>query len=350
MILPKILCDDTEETISDSGISWNELRNSAILITGATGMIGFALVRALSAVNKKYGLGVKILATGRDTKKAKPLVHEYGAEFFPHDIREPLAVVGRVDYIFHCAAVTKSSEMAENPVGVSETSLKGTMNMLSLAREKRTKSMVYLSSMEIYGITDPAMPFVTEDDLGTIDIKSPRNCYPESKRMCEYLCNAYFAQHSVPVKTARLAQTFGAGAAKDDPRVFAQFARSAVAGENIVLHTEGESRGNYCYLSDAVRGLFFLLLKGENGEAYNIANPGASVTIREMAELLAHEVCGGEVSIIVDLTTDIEKRGYAPDVNRRLSTEKIEKLGWKTKYGLAEMYTRMIADWRECEE
>ena len=129
--------------------------------------------------------------------------------------------------------------------------------------------------------------------------------------------------------------------------MFAQFARSAIAGENIVLHTEGKSRGNYCYISDLVLGLFTILFKGGNGEAYNIANPDASVTIREMAELVADKISGGKVKAVIEMPEDIEKRGYAPNTAMRLSADKLMKLGWKPEFGLEEMYQRMISDWRE---
>jgi nucleoside-diphosphate-sugar epimerase len=334
-----------EQVVSDGNIPWDDLRGSTVLITGATGSIGSTLVRALSAVKKERVPDIRILATGRDRAKAKPLMESYGAEFIRRDICDPLPIHGKVDYIFHCAAVTRSSEMAANPVGVIETSLEGTLNILALAKEKRVKSMVYLSSMEVYGATAPDLSYVTEDALGAIDLKNPRSCYPESKRMCECLCNCSFKQYGIPVKTARLAQTFGAGSAYDDPRVFAQFARSALAGENIVLHTEGKSLGNYCDLSDAVRGLFLLLLKGENGTAYNIANPAASMTIREMAELVSEKISGGRSPVITDIPADAEKLGYAPVSTGRLCVEKLEKLGWKAYYGLEEMYRRMMAGW-----
>jgi nucleoside-diphosphate-sugar epimerase len=349
-ILSGVLEDDMERIASDDAIPWEKTRNRTILVTGATGTIGSALVRGLYAADRKRGLGLRILALGRDESKAQPLARQYGAEFIRHDIREPLAIEGSVDSIFHGAAAAKSLEMAANPVGVIETSVKGTFNVLALAREKRVQSMVFLSSMEVYGITDPALPRVTEDILGYLDLKAARSCYPESKRLCENLCNCHHAQYGVPVKTARLAQTFGAGSDRRDTLVFAQFARGAMAGENIVLHTEGETRRDYCYISDAVRGLILLLLAGKDGEAYNIANTAANATIREMAELIANEICGGRVSVIVDKPKDIEKRGYAPDVTRRMSSAKIERLGWKPEYGLADMYRRMIAGWREGAE
>ncbi|QDR81959.1 NAD-dependent epimerase/dehydratase family protein [Sporomusa termitida] len=344
--MSRILLEDMQQIVADTNIPWNSMQDSTVLITGATGTIGSAIVRALYAANQQLKLNIKILTFGRDTEKAKPLVSLYGAEFIFQDICEAVKVDGSVDYIFHCAAVTKSFEMVSNPVGVIETSIKGTFNILTLAKRKHVKSMIYLSSMEVYGLTDPDIPSVSEADLGYIDLKNPRSCYPESKRMCESLCNSYFSQYDVPVKIARLAQTFGAGCVKDDPRVFGQFSRSALARKNIVLHTEGRSRGNYCYISDAIRGILLLLLKGENGEAYNIANPEASVTVREMAEIVADKVCGGRISVNVDVPPDVASRGYAPDVTMRLNVDKIKKLSWQPVYGLAEMYERMIAEWR----
>jgi nucleoside-diphosphate-sugar epimerase len=232
--------------------------------------------------------------------------------------------------------------MVADPAGVIETSLLGTLSVLALAREKRVKGMVYLSSMEVYGLTDASLAFVTEADLGYIDLAAPRSCYPESKRMCENMCCSWLAQYGVPVKIARLARTFGAGARRDDPRVFAQFARDAAGGSDIVLHTEGASLGNYCYIADAVRGLFLLLLKGVSGEAYNIVNPDACMTIRAMAETVA-AMYG--VSVRVEPPRDIQSRGYLPDLTARLSADKIKGLGWQPRYGMEDMYKRMIDGW-----
>jgi nucleoside-diphosphate-sugar epimerase len=345
--LKEALRADLHEIISDSNIRWDDLRDGTVLVTGATGLIGGALVRALSAANAQHNLNMRLIAHGRNRDKGNALAQERGAEFVGGDIRGGFTAAGitvGIDYIFHCAAVTNSADMAAKPVDVIATAIVGTKNVLESAREKSVKSMVYLSSMEVYGRTKLAE--VREADLGYLDLSNPRSSYPESKRLCESLCVAYAAQYGVPVKIARLAQTFGAGTPKDDTRVFAQFARSAVAGRDIELHTEGKSHGNYCCVSDAVRGILTILLKGTNGEAYNIANPAASMTIREMAELVANEVAGGKIKVVVNVPEDIQKRGYAPDVGYILNTDKLNALGWQPKYGLADMYRRMFADWQ----
>jgi len=335
---------DIYSILTDANIPWENLKDSAVLATGSTGLIGSALVCALSAANKEYRLGMRIIGHGRNAAKGGRLAQAYGVEFVSGDIRTH--ITDRVDYAFHCAAITKSADMLGKPVDVITTEVEGTRNTLELAKEKNCKSFVYLSSMEVYGQTE--LREVREDDLGYLDLAAPRSSYPESKRLCEMLCAAYFKQYSLPVKTARLARTFGAGMQNDasDMRVASQFARKAIAGEDIELHTPGGSIANCCYTADAVRGLLTVLLKGKDGEAYNIANPAASASICEMAEIVANEVCGGNIKAVMNVPEDVAERGYAPDVGFTLNADKLRALGWKPKYGLADMYKRLIADWQ----
>jgi nucleoside-diphosphate-sugar epimerase len=343
----EVIAADIYSILSDTNIPWDEMKDSVVLVTGATGLVGGALVRTLSAANKKYGLGMRIIGHGRNAEKGDALSKEFGIEFVNGDIRRHSTlsdIVDRLDYVFHCAAITTSADMISKPLSVLTTSFEGTKNVLELAQNKQCKSFVYLSSMEIYGQND--LQEICEKDLGYLDLSNPRSCYPESKRFCEMLCVSYAVEWSFPVKIARLAQTFGAGTPKDDTRVFAQFSRSAMAGENITLHTEGKSRGNYCYISDAMRGLLTILLKGENGESYNIANPEASKTIREMAELVANDICGGKIEVVVNIPDDVASRGYAPNVGFILNVDKLKNLGWKPMHGLVDMYKRLIADWQ----
>ena len=346
-----VFAEDIAQILSDEAIPWRDMQGAAVLVTGATGLIGAAIVRVLLAANEKHGLGLQIIGSGRDAEKSRRLLQAYGLDaFVQHDIRNPFpdgALPPKLDYIFHCAAMTGSADMVAKPVDVIMTAVDGTRHVLELAKGRHCRSMVYLSSMEVYGQTD--LPEVRETDLGFLDLANPRASYPESKRLCESLCVAYAKQYGTPVAIARLAQTFGASTPTDDKRVFAQFARKAMAGEDIELHTQGNSRGNYCCTADAVRGLLTILLKGSYGEAYNVANPDASTSIREMAHVVASDVCGGRISVTVRVPDNIAERGYAPDVGYRLNADKLKNLGWRPMYGLADMYTRMMADWREAE-
>ena len=185
-----------------------------------------------------------------------------------------------------------------------------------------------------------------EQDYGYIDISSVRSCYPEGKRMCECLCTAYASQYGLNVKSARLAQTFGPGILPTENRVFAQFARSAMNGQNIVLHTMGTSEGNYVYTRDAVKAIIMLLTEGSAGQSYNIANEKSHMTIRQMAELVVNEIADNKIQVVIDVPKDNSSLGYAPGVKMWLDASKIRALGWQPEVDLAESYRRMIK-WME---
>lgn len=236
--------------------------------------------------------------------------------------------------------------MVEKPVETLVTSIEGTRNILNLAYEKKCQSVVYISSMEMYGAFSSSEKDITEDDLGFIDPLKVRSNYPESKRLCENMCVAYLSEYGVPVKIARLAQTFGAGILPGENRVFAQFARSAMNCEDIILHTKGLSEGNYCYTRDCITGIFTILLQGKDGEAYNVANPSSHTTIVEMAQMVCERIANGKIKVVFDIP-ESNTFGYAADTKMKLNSDKFQNLGWKPEVGLEEAYRRMIRDMQE---
>jgi UDP-glucuronate decarboxylase len=254
--------------------------------------------------------------------------------------------LGRADFVFHTAGVTSSARMVARPEEVLATAVDGTRNVLDLALALGAVGVVHVSSMEVYG--GDLHGVVREGDLGILDRGDPRSSYPEGKRRAEALSAAYATDYGLATTNARLGLTFGAGVPNDpaNTRVPLQFARSVLAGRDIELHTDGAGVTNVCYLADAVRALLLLATKGEAGEAYNVANAEASMTIRQMAEVVAREVAGGTISVVLKPPEDLESRGYAPPSSYRLATDKIRALGWAPRYGMAEMYERMIASWR----
>ena len=230
----------------------------------------------------------------------------------------------------------------ESPVETIATIVDGTRNVLELARTARLGKVVFLSTMEVYGA--PTSDPVAEGDFGVLDPAAVRSSYPEAKRLAENLCAAYAKEFGVDVTIARLTQTFGPGVVRGDTRVFAQFAEAVLEKRDIVLHTEGRTARCYCYIDDAVSAILTLAAKGAPGEAYNVANPATFCTIREMADMLA--AAHPPTRVVVDLA-GAEGRGYAPEFRMRLSTAKLEALGWKPRTGLLEAYDNLIASWRE---
>lgn len=244
--------------------------------------------------------------------------------------------------MIHGASQTSSRGFVDQPVETIHTAYMGTQQLLAFAARKQVSGFVYLSSMEVYG-TPQTDERITEEYVGVINPLKVRNCYPEAKRMCESLCISYCSEYGVPAMIARLTQTFGPGVQSDDNRVFAEFARCAVGKKDIILHTKGETKRSYVYTADAVRGLLHILLLGTPAQAYNVANSLTYCTIYEMAQMVAREIAGGQISVRCELT-DAEKLGYAPVLRMNLDTSRLTKLGWKPCYGLTDMFRRMIAD------
>ena len=334
------------EYIANGNIPLDELKNRTILVTGATGLIGSQIVKALLCCNRIKKANIKVLALVRNEQKVKDaygeLVNADNLKFVYGDITEKQNIEDDIDYIIHGASVTASKFFVDHPVETIQISHRGIENMLELAKEKKVKGMVYMSSMEAFGITDPTLDRVEEKDLGYIDIHNVRSCYSEGKRMCECMCACYASEYGVPVKIARLAQTFGAGILYSENRVFAQFAKSAMNKTDIVLHTAGKSVGNYTYTRDAVMAMLILLVKGNSGEAYTIANEESNITIGNMAKMVANEIANGEINVVFDIPEDAKTYGYAPDVKMKLSSKKMQALGWKPEIGLKDSYLRMM--------
>lgn len=339
--MDKVLKRDFLE-ISSSGIDIHRFNDSSILITGATGLLGSLLVRFFLFADAINLLNIKVYALVRNKEKAERIFQHYDCNNLTYVVadleKDNIELSEHIDFIIHAAAITKSKTMISNPVDVIKVALNGTEKILDLAVKDNAK-VIYLSSMEVYGQPNLDRKII-ESDLGKIDLYNPRSCYPESKRMCECMCTAYAHQYGLKVCIARLAQTFGAGILKTENRVFAQFARSIIRGENIVLHTEGKSEGNYVYTADAIKAILLLLVKGNSGEAYNVVNEISHTTIKNMAQTVIKNFGNKQQKVIIDIPK--ENMGYAPDVHMKLSGEKLEKLGWKPNIGLVEAYRRMI--------
>lgn len=342
--MKNILMEDLEIISKATGMKL--MGEKTILITGATGLIGSLFVKAISVYNQNNSEKIRVIGQARNLQKLQKVFGDLSKDkniiWLISDLIDLTEIEYDIDYIIHTASVTASKLFVTRPVETIETTYQGTKNILEIARQKRCKSMVYLSSMEMYGVPDSTLESVREEDLGYIDLMNVRSSYSEGKRIAECLCASYCEEYGVPVKIARLAQTFGAGVSEEDNRVYAQFARSAIMKKDIVLHTKGESYGNYCYTSDAIKALLLLLLKGENGQAYNVSNEENTTMIVDMAKMVAEQFGEGKIKVCFDIPKDKKMHGYAPDVKMKLSSEKIRKLGWKAKYSLPQMYERMI--------
>ena len=316
---------------------YNILRNKTVLITGATGLIGQALVKRLISKD------VIVIAVVRNLEKA---ISIFGCNlpitYLASDVTDLEVKKMDVDYIIHAASNTSSKAFISNSVGVINTALEGTKRTLEIARLSDVKGYVFPSTMEVYGtpLTDEKI----DEQHGTnLDTMKSRSAYPESKRMCECLCASYNGQYGVPSKVIRLTQTFGPEVQYNDGRVFAEFARCVIERRDIVLHTRGETKRSYLYTEDAVDAILTVLVRGKVGEAYNAANEDTYCSIYEMAQMVAKDCGEGKIKVRIE-ESDLATLGYAPTLHVNLDTTKLGYLGWKAKVGLVDMYRKMIAE------
>ena len=337
--------EDIENAAKSASVDWDALKGKGVFVTGATGLLGSQIVMTLLMANEQKDLGLTVYALVRSEEKAKTVFANVLGEslvFVKGDVMKPFELDADIDFVIHAANPTSSKFFVEHPVETITTTVCGTRKMLQLAYEKNVSSFVFLSSLEVYGIPSAEDGRVTEKDYGYIDPMSVRSSYSEGKRMAETMCVAYASQYGVPVKVARLCQSLGSGVDYNDGRVFAQFARAAIEGTDIVLKTDGSTERNYSYISDAVAGILTVLTKGETAQAYNIANEASGITIKDLALLFCNEFSEGRSKLVFDIAEDATKLGYNPKMKILLDTSKLRALGWEPKVGLKETFQRLV--------
>lgn len=191
------------------------------------------------------------------------------------------------DYVVHGATSAAPRGYLADPVGTINVNVMATQVMLEHFRQsRRLKSLLYMSSGEIYGNPASADVPTPETYLGATDHLSPRSCYVEAKRFTETLCLNYHRQYQVPVRIIRPVQVFGPGFRASDSRAWADFICKSLHGQPIEILGDGFSRRGYCYLADAVTQVMAVLRDGKDGEVYNIGSE-EHISIRELADIIA---------------------------------------------------------------
>ena len=306
------------------------IEDGKILITGASGLIGSCIIDLLMLANN-HGRAFEVYALGRNAEKLRlrfsafkqsPLLH-----FVEQDICKPLDSAISYDYIIHGASNADPRNYAKYPAETMIINLEGAKNVLNYCKEHPSTKALMMSTFEVYG--NAGKDVYVESDSGVVDLNMIRSCYPESKRCMEILTRCYVDEYGVKAVIGRLCSIYGPTMAKDDSKAHAQFIRNGLKGEDIVLKSKGEQRRTYCYVIDAVTGLLCVLANGAAGEAYNIANENAIVSIAEVAQKIA-ELSGTKV--VFSLPNELEKKGYSKPQNCILKNDKLKSLGWSGTY------------------
>lgn len=305
-------------------LPWNKLSGCNILVTGATGLIGGCLVEVLMMNPQK---DYCVYASGRCKERAlarfKGFVSDDAFHFIQYDVLDDLEGCQNYDFIIHAASNASPNFFAKSPVEIIKSNIYGVANLIEYGLQHGMKRFLYVSSGEVYGEGDGRV--FTEDYSGYVNCATPRACYPSSKRAAETLCISYAAEYGADVVIARPCHTYGPHFTERDNRVYAQFIRNVLSGEDIVMKSSGEQFRSWCYVVDCVSALLYILLKGECGEAYNIADSNSNINIRELAEIIAS--IGGR-KVVLNIPDSEEKIGYNVVRKSVFSTSKLESLGW----------------------
>lgn len=339
------LFQDDVNHVATLNLPWKQLQNKSILISGATGLIGSFLVDVLMKCNKVYGMNCKVYALGRNEDKAKTRFADFlnseWLQFIKYNINEPLQDndFTTVDYAVHLASNTHPVAYATDPIGTITTNIIGVKNMLDFCTKHQVSRFMFASSNEIYGENRGDVEKFEEDYCGYINCNTMRAGYPESKRCGEALCQAYIKQNDLDVVISRLTRSYGPTMLMSDTKAISQFIRKAIAGEDIVLKSEGNQYYSYTYVADAVSGLLTILLKGKNGEAYNIADESSDIRLKDLAGILA-DISGKKV--VFELPNAVEKAGYSKAIKARLDGNKIKQLGWNPLYTIRQGLERTV--------
>ena len=337
--------------ISDLDLPWEKLHNRSILISGATGLIGSCFIDVIMKKNEK-GLNCKIYALGRDYSKAlerfKYCFKNNLFNFVSYDIskkfeRDDIEIV---DYVLHLASNTHPLQYSLDPIGTITTNIFGTYNMLEFAVKHKATRCAFISSNEIYGENRGDVELFNEFYCGYIDSNTLRAGYPESKRCSESLCQAYIKQKKLDIVIPRLTRSYGPTMSMSDTKAISQFIKRGIAGEDIILKSLGTQYYSYTYIADAVSGLFTILLKGKNGEAYNVSDSRSDIMLKDLAMLIAKI---SSKKVIYEIPDEVESEGYSKATKARLDSSKLQKLGWRAKYNIKSGIERTIQILKEID-
>lgn len=313
------------EQAAATSLPWSRLQGKNILVAGATGLIGGAVVDVLM---HRCPLDFDIYACGRNEERARrrfaawwnnPQFH-----FFKHDVTQPLEGTADFHFIIDGAGGASPQLYVSDPVGIIRANILGVDRLLESGRRNCLEKFLYVSSGEVYGEGD-GRPF-TEDYSGFVDPMSVRSCYPSAKRAAETLCVAFGKEYGVDVSVARPSHVYGPHFTESDQRVYAQFIRNVLRGEDIVMKSEGLKFRSWCYVVDCASALLYVLLKGKNGTAYNIADESSNRTIRDLAQMIA-SIARRKVRI--ELPEDAAYTGGTPITKAVFDTTRLKGLGWK---------------------
>jgi dTDP-glucose 4,6-dehydratase len=304
-------------------------------VTGGAGFVGSHLCGRLLLEGWDV-LSLDSLLTGRIANLDGVESHER-FRFESHDVTTPIAVEGEVDWVLHFASPASPSDYHAHPIHTLKVGALGTLNALGLARAKGA-GFLLASTSEVYG--DPQVHPQPEGYWGNVNPIGPRSVYDEAKRFAEAMAMAYLRAHDVPVKIARIFNTYGPRLRRGDGRAIPTFIEQALGGEPITVHGDGSQTRSLCFVDDLVEGVWRLVTSDVVGMPVNLGNP-EEITVLDLARTIV--LLAGSASEVIFTERPIDDPEVrCPDISRATSL-----LGWVPLIPLTDGLERTISWARE---
>lgn len=334
-----------------------EMAGGHVLITGGAGFLGYYLVQTLTSfnatANAKDRIGVTVfdnLSRGLPPWLDK-LIAAKEVTFQKFDLREPLpANMPPANWIIHAASIASPVYYRMDPIGTMDANINGLRNLLNHAlslknTDRPVKGFLFFSSSEIYGDPDAANIPTREDYRGLVSCTGPRACYDEAKRYGETLCVNFAKQHGIPVKMARPFNNYGPGLKITDGRLIPDFARNILAGQDIVMLSDGTPTRTFCYSADSIQGYLKVLVNGGNGEPYNIGTETPEISVGDLAKkmsAIAKELFGYTGKVVLQASKEAAYLVDNPNRRCPIITKAREQIGYAPAVSLDEGLRRTL--------
>ncbi|BAI62792.1 putative nucleotide sugar epimerase/dehydratase [Methanocella paludicola SANAE] len=301
------------------------------VVTGGAGFIGSHLCEYL------LGKGDRVIAIdnlGSGSKdNIKGILNNASFTFIKHDVRKPLKVREKVDYVYNLASRASPVDFDRYPVEIMMTNSVGTYNAVNAALEHGARFLT-ASTSETYG--DPDVSPQPETYWGHVNPVGPRSCYDESKRFSEALTMAFVRHQGLDGRIIRIFNTYGPRMRLDDGRVVPNFVTQALAGRPLTVYGDGSQTRSFCYVSDLVRGIYLMMHSPVKGQVVNLGNP-REMTVLEFARTII-EKTGSSSAIDYRPLPENDPLQRRPDIRKAK-----ELLGWEPEVGLDEGLESTIA-------
>lgn len=322
----------------------NELKGARIIVTGSYGMITSYLCNFLIDISEKYEL--TLCLQGRNSHK---LNDKYGS-FVPSgrvilsnfDFENGVFPDFAPDYIIHAASAASTKFFNECPVDVMRPNIIGTWNLLNFAKDKNVKKFLFFSSNSIYGEGGISKSELSEIDYGIVDPLSDRACYIESKRVSEQMCRSFFRQYNVPTSVVRICHTYGPTFDLNDTRIIPRTVKKILNNEDVIIYRDPDSVVQYTYIADMISAFLIVLVKGENGEAYNCGGDEI-VKMDDVIEWMIHADSRIKSKLVEKEIDGNYNFAKGKGVNfKKISNSKLKSLGWKNMFTNKDGFTRTV--------